>query len=194
MHWRRKWQPTPVFLPAESQGWGSLVGFCLWGHTEHLLFVDFLMMASLSPGLVSTRSSFWAFRMGWVLLLCLFLWLHLLWCDDLFLYLLPHLAGNSCACMHAKSLQLCLTPCDTMDCKPPGSSVQGILQARILEWVAMSFSRGIFPTQGLNPHLLYLLHREGGSLPLASPGNPTKHYLRYWKIGNHLNVLQRDKD
>ena len=32
--WRRKWQPTPVFLPGESQGWGSLVGFCLWGHTE----------------------------------------------------------------------------------------------------------------------------------------------------------------
>ena len=34
MHWRRKWQPTPVFLPGESQGRGSLVGFCLWGHTE----------------------------------------------------------------------------------------------------------------------------------------------------------------
>ena len=34
MHWRRKWQPTPVFLPGESQGWGSLVGYCLWGHTE----------------------------------------------------------------------------------------------------------------------------------------------------------------
>ena len=30
MHWRRKWQPTPVFLPGESQGWGSLVGCCLW--------------------------------------------------------------------------------------------------------------------------------------------------------------------
>ena len=34
MHGRRKWQPTPVFLPAESQGRGSLVGCCLWGHTE----------------------------------------------------------------------------------------------------------------------------------------------------------------
>ena len=30
----RKWQPTPVFLPGESQGWGSLVGCCLWGRTE----------------------------------------------------------------------------------------------------------------------------------------------------------------
>ena len=34
MHWRRKWQPTPVFLLGESQGRGSLVGCRLWGHTE----------------------------------------------------------------------------------------------------------------------------------------------------------------
>ena len=32
--WRRKWQPTPVFLPGESQGRGSLVGCCLWGRTD----------------------------------------------------------------------------------------------------------------------------------------------------------------
>ena len=35
----------------------------------------------------------------------------------------------------AKPLQLCLTHCDPMDCSPPGSSVRGILQARILEWI-----------------------------------------------------------
>ena len=34
LNWRRKWQPTPVFLPGESQGWGSLVGCRLWGRTE----------------------------------------------------------------------------------------------------------------------------------------------------------------
>ena len=44
--------------------------------------------------------------------------------------------------MRAQSLQLCLTLCDPMDCSPPGSSVHGILQAGILEWVATSFSRG----------------------------------------------------
>ena len=33
-HWRRKWQPTPMFLPGESQGWQSLVGCHLWGRTE----------------------------------------------------------------------------------------------------------------------------------------------------------------
>ena len=34
MHWRRKWLPTPVLLPGESQGRGSLMGCHLWGHTE----------------------------------------------------------------------------------------------------------------------------------------------------------------
>ena len=42
---------------------------------------------------------------------------------------------------HAKSFQLCWIPCDLMDCSPPGSSVHGISQARILEWVAMPSSR-----------------------------------------------------
>jgi len=40
----------------------------------------------------------------------------------------------------AKSLQSCLTLCDPIDSSPPGSSVPGVLQARILEWVAISFS------------------------------------------------------
>ena len=45
-------------------------------------------------------------------------------------------------CVHAQSLQSCPTLCDPMDHSPQCSSVHGILQARILEWVAMSFSRG----------------------------------------------------
>ena len=49
--------------------------------------------------------------------------------------------------------QSCPTLCDSMDCSPPGSSVLGILQARMLEWVAIPFSRGIYLTQGLNPGL-----------------------------------------
>ena len=44
--------------------------------------------------------------------------------------------------MHAKLLQLYPSLFNPMDCSPPESSVQGILQARILEWVAMHFSRG----------------------------------------------------
>ena len=46
-----------------------------------------------------------------------------------------------CVCVHAtKSLQSCLTLCDPIDGSPPGSPVPGILQARTLEWVAISFS------------------------------------------------------
>ena len=41
-------------------------------------------------------------------------------------------------------IQSCLTPCNPMDCSPPGSPVHGVFQARTLEWVAISFSRG-FP-------------------------------------------------
>ena len=58
--------------------------------------------------------------------------------------------------MRAKLLQLCPTFCDPMNCSLPDSSVHGILQARILGWVAMPF-QGIFPTQGLNLSLLWLL-------------------------------------
>ena len=48
----------------------------------------------------------------------------------------------TCAGVHAKKLQVCLTVCDPKGCSPPGSSVNGIFQARILEWVAMPSSRG----------------------------------------------------
>ena len=60
-------------------------------------------------------------------------------------------------CAHAKSPQLCSTLCDPMDCSPPGSSVHGILQARILEWVTMpssgSSDPGIKPTSLMFPVL-----------------------------------------
>ena len=49
---------------------------------------------------------------------------------------------RECVCVCVCVAQSCLTLCDSMDCSPPGSSVHGILQARILEWVATSFSRG----------------------------------------------------
>ena len=58
-----------------------------------------------------------------------------------------------CVCVLAT--QSCPILCDSIDYSLPGSPVCGILQARILEWVAISFSRGIFLTQGLNPGLLH---------------------------------------
>ena len=82
--------------------------------------------------------------------------------------------------MHAKSLQSSLTLCDPMNYSLPGSSVHWILQARVLEWVAIAILQWVFLTQGLNPCLLYLLHWQVGSLPLAAPGGPTENNWLYF--------------
>ena len=79
--------------------------------------------------------------------------------------------------MHACSVgQSCPTLFDPMDCSPPGSSVHGIFQARILEWIAISFrwssSRGFSLTQRSNTHLLCLLHCHMDSLPLRHLESP----------------------
>ena len=55
-----------------------------------------------------------------------------------------------CVCVRVKSLQLCPTLGDPMDCNLPGSSVHGIPQPRILEWVAMPSSRDL-PDPGIKP-------------------------------------------
>ena len=65
-------------------------------------------------------------------------------------------------CVRAQS---CPTLCTPMDWGLPGCSVYEIFQARILEWVAISFFGGIFPTEGSNLHLLSLLHWQVDSLP-----------------------------
>jgi len=70
MHWRRKWQPTPVFLPGESQGPGSLVGCHLWGRTEsdttevtYLLMLPQLLMALIFIHLkLKTRNLYYWYR------------------------------------------------------------------------------------------------------------------------------------
>ena len=54
----------------------------------------------------------------------------------------PIKAGEPAAAAAAESLQSCPTLCDPMDCSLPGSSVHGIFQARVLEWVAIAFSAG----------------------------------------------------
>ena len=69
--------------------------------------------------------------------------------------------------------QLCLTFCDLMDCSPPGSSVPGILQARMLEWVAIFLLQGNLPDSGIEP---------------ASPVSPTPQVN--WAIREALCPLR----
>ena len=75
-------------------------------------------------------------------------------------------SSHLCVCALGR-LQSCLTLYDPVDCSPPGSSVHGISQARILEWAAMTSSRGSLLTQGLNLCLLCLRHRQVDSLSLC---------------------------
>ena len=65
--------------------------------------------------------------------------------------------------VHAKLFQSCPTPCDPMDCSPSGSSVHGILQARLLQWVSMpSMHSGDLPDPGIKPMSLLSLALAGG--------------------------------
>ena len=76
----------------------------------------------------------------------------------------PWLSSSACLAQisnRCSVAQLCLTLWDPMDCSPPGSSVHGIFQARILEWVAISFSRG---SSRFTKH--HLLKKGGGHYSL----------------------------
>ena len=73
--------------------------------------------------------------------------------------------------MCAKSLHSYLTLCDPMDCTLPGSSVHGILQARILEWVAMPSSRDL-SNPGIEPASPVVPSLQAGSLSLSHWGSP----------------------
>ena len=72
-----------------------------------------------------------------------------------------------------------LTLCDPMDYCPPGSSEGACLweaPGKNTGVICYALLQGVFPTQGLNPRLLYLLHWQVGSLPLAPPGKPNSRW------------------
>ena len=97
--WRRKWEPTPVFLPGEFHGQRSLAGYSPWGHKELITTEQIYRYSSFPLSYIHTY-----------------------------------------ICMRVLVTQLCPILCDPIDHSPPASSVRGILQARVLDWVAISFS------------------------------------------------------
>ena len=94
-------------------------------------------------------------------------------------------------------IQSCPALCDPMDCNPPSSSVHGISQARILEWAAISFFRGVFLTQGPNLHLqgqgFFTTEPPGKSL--STPSGQCKNHDCYKSfvsfVRNHQTVFHR---
>ena len=122
MSWRRKWQPTPVFLPEKSQWQWSLEGYSLKGCKES----DMTEQLSMHPCVVYQ----FQFSLAHQSIFYIQKWL--------IFYSSTFKVGVSAAA--AKSLQSCPILCDPIDVSPRGSPVPGILQARTLEWVAFSFS------------------------------------------------------
>ena len=93
-----------------------------------------------------------------------------------------HTVVDGKQCMHAKSLQLGLTLCNPMDYSLAGSSVHQILQARILEWVAISFSRGSsWPRT--QTYISCSPYSSGGFFTTGPPGKPNF-------ISNRIDLLQ----
>ena len=89
----------------------------------------------------------------------------------------------------AKSLQLCPTLFDPMDCSPPGSSIHGNSPGKNTGVGCHALLQGIFPTQWSNPCLLCLLNWQPGSLPLAPPRKPSQPRPR--KISGTINEAHR---
>ena len=90
--------------------------------------------------------------------------------------------------VHTKLLQSCLTLCNLMDCSPPGSSVHGILQARILEWGAMPSSRGVtWPRDGNRISYISWIGRQFlyHQCHLGSPEAQVQHLVR--ELGFHMS-------
>ena len=79
--------------------------------------------------------------------------------------------------MGAKSLQSCPSLCDPMDCSPPGSSVHGILQARMLEWAAVSSSKGS-SEPGIEPASLMSPALAGGFFTTSATMGLAKKFVQ----------------
>ena len=156
--WRRKCQPTPVFLPREYHGQRSLVGYRPWGHEESDITEWLNTISIIKNG-------------------------EKIFLNSTNLLFLRNVKNMSAA---AKSLQSCPTLCDPIDSSPPGSPIPGILQARTLgglpfpspmregekrKWSRSVVSDSLWP-HGLQP--IRLLH------PWDFPGKSTG-------VGCHLS-------
>ena len=163
--WRRARLPAPVLLPGKSHGQRSLVGYSPWGCKiirQISILASVNLCLSISPAYLLVPES-WAgscsFKKDYPVHILPFP-THSLLGQIPLLWVFPQpyssrigiicsgvsfQAALPCFSLHLKAKVLvahsCPTLCDPMDCSPPASSVHGILQARILEWVAMPFSR-----------------------------------------------------
>ena len=150
--WRIPWTEEPGWLPTvESQ------------RVEHDWVTNAFTVSLSNSVPLSHFSIFPLFARVFLHLLCEK-------ADSHHLSLIYLIVQFQCMCMYAKSLQSCPTLCDSMDSSSPGSSVHGILQARMLERIDMPSSRGSFQTQGSAHSSPINCTANLGGLSLSSDG------------------------
>ena len=132
MHWRRKWQPTPVSLPGKSQGRWSLVGWSMGSHRVRHDWSD--LAAAAAFWFQNMNNVYWFICLVHTVLSACSLNKKRDW-----IWSFRTVSNWYAYAAVAKSLQLCPTLCNPTDGSPPGSSLPGILQERTLEWVAISY-------------------------------------------------------
>ena len=158
--WRRAWQPTPVSLPGEFHGQRSLAGYSPWGRnesdtTEALMHPCFFLLYTM---IYWENGNIWYTQVNWMN-------------SGASIWSLVQNFIVCCCCLLAK---LCLILCNPMDCSPPDSSVHGILQARRLEWAAISFSK----CSSWLRDRTWVSCIAGGFFTTESPGKPSEfHYI-----------------
>ena len=128
---------------------GKTIHVALWKHMEPLN-----LLKKLGEDMLFSKREYFKGKLWW-----------LVW-----LYYFTKCSCYVCTCTILVS-QSCPALCNPLDCKPPGSSVHGILQARILEWVAISFSRGS-SCPGIEPQSPALQADSVPTGPLGKPHTP----------------------
>ena len=142
----------PLDAPARAG-----VYYKLWVYCQHI-WIQCIIFTKLSDRTSVHLNTFWKYLPNSIPYLT----------DSYSLFPSSYLTKDK---VHAKSFQSCQTLRYPMDCSPPGSPLHGILQARILEWFVVPFSRGCSQSRD-QTHVSYVyLHWQAGSLPLAPPGN-----------------------
>ena len=153
--WRRKWQPTPVFLPGESHGWRSVVGYSPWGRkesdtTERLHFHTFFIHSSVSVHLGCSNV---------LAIIYSAVYLFELWFSQGICPVVGLLGHAVKVKSESEVAQSCLTLSDPLECSLPGSPAAyqfspSIGFSRQEYWSGCHFLlQEIFPTQGSNPGL-----------------------------------------
>ena len=156
--WQERWSGLPFPLSGDSQPWDQTQVSCISCNGRQILYqwATWEPLESESPGQILALPLLDLYKDnnahreglcedkgqdGWTAAIRMVCsqWAQCVFCSLLhfFILLLIHLPWK-----WKLVTQLCLTLCDPMDCSPPASYVHGISQVRILEWVAISFSRG----------------------------------------------------